>query len=143
WRDDARGVIVGMTRFINKGHIARAALESTAFQTREVLDAMESDSGVQLKTLKVDGGMVHNNLLMQFQADLLGVPVLRPKISETTSLGAAYAAGLAVGFWAGEAEMRQNWGVSQEWQPQMDDDNRAKIYRQWKRAVERTFDWIE
>lgn len=143
WRDDARGVIVGMTRFINKGHIARAALESTAFQTREVLDAMESDSGVQLKTLKVDGGMVHNQLLMQFQADILGVPVLRPKISETTSLGAAYAAGLAVGFWSGEDEMRQNWGISQEWQPQMADDKRAAIYRQWKRAVERTFDWIE
>jgi glycerol kinase len=143
WRDDARGVIVGMTRFINKGHIARAALESTAFQTREVLDAMESDSGVQLKTLKVDGGMVHNQLLMQFQADILGVPVLRPKISETTSLGAAYAAGLAVGFWSGEDEMRQNWGVSQTWQPHMADEQRTTIYRQWKRAVERTFDWIE
>jgi glycerol kinase len=141
WRTDARGVIVGMTRFINKGHIARAALEATAYQTREVLDAMESDSGVKLKTLKVDGGMVHNQLLMQFQADILGVPVVRPKVSETTSLGAAYAAGIAVGFWSGEAEMRANWGIDQQWQPQMDDEQRSRLYRDWKRAVERTFDW--
>jgi glycerol kinase len=143
WRTDARGVIVGMTRFINRGHIIRAALEATAFQTREVLDAMEKDSGVKLKALKVDGGMVHNNLLMQFQADILGVPVLRPKVSETTSLGAAYAAGLAVGFWSGEDEMRSNWGVDRRWSPEMSDTERERLYGDWKRAVERTFNWVE
>jgi glycerol kinase len=143
WRSDARGAIVGMTRFINKGHLVRAALEATAYQTREVLDAMEKDSGVELKTLKVDGGMVYNNLLMQFQADILGVPVLRPKVAETTSLGAAYAAGLAVGFWSGEDEMRNNWGVSKRWTPEMDAAQREKLYKDWKRAVERTFNWIE
>lgn len=143
WRSDARGAIVGMTRFVNKGHFVRAALEATAYQTREVLDAMEKDSGVQLKTLKVDGGMVHNNLLMQFQADILGVPVVRPKVSETTALGAAYAAGLATGFWSGEDEMRSNWGVDRRWSPQMDEAQRETLYRDWKRAVERTFNWIE
>jgi glycerol kinase len=142
WRSDARGVIVGMTRFINKGHLVRAALEATAYQTREVLDAMEKDSGVQLKSLKVDGGMVHNNLLMQFQADILGVPVLRPKVSETTSLGAAYAAGLATGFWSGEDEMRSNWGVERRWSPEMSEAEREKLYHDWKRAVERTFNWV-
>ncbi len=143
WRTDARGVIVGLTRFVNKGHIARAALEATAYQTREVLDAMHRDSGVTLTTLKVDGGMVHNDLLMQFQADILGVPVVRPRVAETTSLGAAYAAGLAVGFWSGEAEMRENWGVDKRWTPHMDDDHRAELYRQWKRAIERTLNWVE
>lgn len=143
WRGDARGVIVGMTRFVNKGHIARAALEATAFQTREVLDAMHADSGVDLHTLKVDGGMVHNDLLMQFQADILGVPVVRPKVAETTSLGAAYAAGLAVGFWSGVDALRDNWGVDKRWQPAMDTTVREARYRDWKRAVERTFDWIE
>lgn len=143
WRGDARGVIVGMTRFVNKGHIARAALEATAFQTREVLDAMHADSGVELHTLKVDGGMVHNDLLMQFQADILGVPVVRPKVAETTSLGAAYAAGLAVGFWSGLDVLRDNWGVDKRWQPVMDGGVRESRYRDWKRAVERTFNWIE
>lgn len=143
WRSDARGVIVGMTRYVNKGHIVRAALEATAYQTREVLDSMEQDSGVALKTLKVDGGMIHNNLLMQFQADILGVPVLRPKVAETTALGAAYTAGRAVGFWSSEAEMRNNWGVAHRWTPEMPDAEREKLYRNWKRAVERTFDWIE
>lgn len=143
WRTDARGVIVGMTRFINKGHIARAALEATAFQTREVLEAMHADSGVELKTLKVDGGMVYNDLLMQFQADILGVPVVRPKVAETTSLGAAYAAGLAVGFWTNQEDLRDNWGVDKRWLPAMDAGARESEFRQWKRAVERTFDWIE
>ena len=143
WRNDARGAIVGMTRYANKGHIARAALEATAFQTREVLDAMEQDSGVELKALKVDGGMVHNNTLMQFQADILGVPVIRPKVAETTSLGAAYAAGLATGFWSNLEDLRQNWQVDHTWEPQMDEAKRSKIYRSWKRAVERTFDWVE
>ena len=115
WRSDARGVIAGLTRYVNRGHIARAVLEATAFQTREVLDAMNADSGVSLKALKVDGGMVHNNLLMQIQADVLGVPVIRPKIAETTALGAAYAAGLAIGFWKDTDEMRANWGVDKTW----------------------------
>ncbi len=143
WRSDARGVIVGLTRYINKGHLARAALEATAYQTREVLDAMRADSGVELKALKVDGGMVVNELLMQFQADILGVPVVRPKVSETTSLGAAYAAGLAVGFWQGESELRANWGVDKEWRPQMDPDTRARLFKGWLKAVERTFNWVE
>ena len=120
WRGDARGAIVGLTRYVNKGHIARAALEATAWQTREVLDAMEADSGVTLKELKVDGGMVYNELLMQFQADCLGVPVIRPKVAETTALGAAYAAGLAVGFWSSYDDLRQNWGKDKEWTPKME-----------------------
>jgi len=143
WRDDARGVIVGLTRYVNKGHIARAALEATAFQTREVLDAMNADSGVALTALKVDGGMVYNNLLMQFQADVLGVPVIRPKVAETTALGAAYAAGLAVGFWQSTDEMRQNWGMDKTWPPSADDAARTKGYRRWKKAVTRTFDWLD
>jgi glycerol kinase len=142
WRSDARGVIVGLTRFVNKNHIARAALEATAYQTREVLDAMEQDSGVQLTALKVDGGMVHNELLMQFQADILGVPVIRPTVAETTSLGAAYAAGLAVGFWEHLEDMRQNWGVEKTWEPQMDAGKRAELYAGWKKAVQRTLDWV-
>jgi glycerol kinase len=143
WRQDARGVIVGMTRYVNKGHIARAALEATAYQTREVLDAMEQDSGVQLKTLKVDGGMTRNQLLMQFQADILNVPVVRPRVSETTALGAAYAAGLAAGIWSGEADLRAQWGVDHEWTPQMAADDRARFFHNWKRAVERTLNWVE
>jgi glycerol kinase len=142
WRSDARGAIVGMTRYVNKGHIARAALEATAFQTREVLDAMEKDSGVKLTTLKVDGGMVYNELLMQFQADILSVPVIRPKVAETTALGAAYAAGLAVGFWKNFDELRANWGRDKEWQPQMDAARRDSLYANWKKAVTRTFDWV-
>jgi glycerol kinase len=143
WRSDARGAIVGMTRYVNKGHIARAALEASAYQTREVLEAMEADSGVSLTALKVDGGMVFNDLLMQFQSDILGVPVIRPKVSETTALGAAYAAGLAVGFWSDFDELRANWGQDKKWQPQMDADARAGLYSGWKKAVTRTFDWIE
>ncbi len=143
WRSDARGVIVGMTRYTNRGHIARAALEATAYQTREVLDAMNKDSGVSLTALKVDGGMVVNELLMQFQADVLGVPVIRPTVSETTSLGAAYAAGLAVGFWASEDELRANWQIDREWHPKMSPEAREAGYRGWLKAVERTFGWVE
>jgi len=142
WKSDARGVIVGMTRYVNKGHFARAALEATAFQTREVLDAMNKDSGVDLKALKVDGGMVFNETLMQFQADILGVPVIRPKVAETTALGAAYASGLAVGFWANTDEMRANWGIDKTWEPKMDAGTRAKLYKGWLKAVTRTFDWV-
>jgi glycerol kinase len=143
WRSDARGVIAGLTRFANKGHLARAVLEATAFQTREVLDAMEQDSGVRLTSLKVDGGMVHNQLLMQFQADLLGVPVVRPKVAETTALGAAYVAGLAVGFWGNFDDLRQNWQVSQRWEPHMDPDRRDILYKDWLKAVKRTLDWVD
>ena len=143
WRSDARGAIVGMTRYVNKGHIARAALEATAFQTREVLDAMEKDSGVTLTALKVDGGMVFNELLMQFQSDILDAHVVRPKVAETTALGAAYAAGLAVGFWKDFDELRANWGRDREWKPQMDSSTREKLYAEWKKAVTRTFDWVE
>ena len=143
WRSDARGAIVGMTRYVNKGHIARAALEATAFQTREVLDAMEKDSGVKLTSLKVDGGMVFNELLMQFQSDILDAHVVRPKVAETTALGAAYAAGLAVGFWKDFDELRANWGRDREWKPQMDSSTREKLYAEWKKAVTRTFDWVE
>ncbi|MBT3338494.1 MAG: glycerol kinase GlpK [Anaerolineae bacterium] len=143
WRSDARGAIVGMTRYINKGHIARATLEATAFQTKEVLDAMEKDSGVTLKALKVDGGMVFNETLMQFQTDMVNVPVIRPKVAETTALGAAYAAGLAVGFWKNFDELRANWGRDKEWQPEMDTEKRDDLYKGWKKAVTRTFDWVE
>lgn len=143
WRSDARGVIAGMTRYVNKGHIARAALEATAFQTYEVLDAMELDSGVKLKALKVDGGMVFNELLMQFQSDILDVPVVRPKVTETTALGAAYAAGLAVGFWKDYDELRANWGRDKEWNPKMDAKVREGLYSGWKKAVTRTFDWVD
>ena len=143
WKSDARGAIVGLTRYVNKGHIARAALEATAYQTREVLDAMNTDSGVTLTALKVDGGMVYNNTLMQFQADILGVPVIRPMVAETTALGAAYAAGLAVGFWKAVEDLRVNWGKDKEWDPKMDADTRADLYKGWKKAVTRTFDWVE
>lgn len=143
WKSSARGAIVGMTRYLNRGHFARAALEAVAYQTRDVLDAMEADSGVKLKALKVDGGMVANELLMQFQADVLGVPVTRPKIAESTALGAAYAAGLAVGFWENIDAMRRNWGVDKTWQPSGDDASRGANYSMWKKAVTRTFDWIE
>jgi glycerol kinase len=143
WRNEARGVIAGLTRYVNKGHIARAALEATAWQSKEVVDAMNSDSGVELTSLKVDGGMVHNELLMQFQADVLDVPVIRPTVAETTSLGAAYAAGLAVDFWSEVEDLRANWGKDKEWQPQMDAEEREKGYHLWKKAVTRTFDWVE
>ncbi len=143
WRADARGVIVGLTRYINKHHIARAALEATAYQTRELLEAMYKDSGVQLTGLKVDGGMVYNELLMQFQSDILGVPVIRPQVAETTSLGAAYAAGLAVGFWDDLEETRANWQIDKEWQPRMPAETREKLYQGWLKAVERTFGWVD
>jgi glycerol kinase len=143
WRSEARGVIAGLTRYVNKGHIARATLEATAWQTREVLDAMNADSGVELTALKVDGGMVFNELLMQFQSDVLGVPVIRPKVAETTALGAAYAAGLAVGFWAEVEDLRANWAKDKEWTPALDEKVREKEYHYWKKAVTRTFDWVE
>jgi glycerol kinase len=143
WRSDARGVIVGLTRYINKGHLARAVLEATAYQTREVLEAMESDSGVKLTSLRVDGGMVNNQLLMQFQSDILGVQVIKPQIAETTALGAAYAAGLAIGFWKDLAELQNNWQVHQTWEPRMDEIQRQKLYTHWLKAVERTFNWVE
>jgi glycerol kinase len=143
WRSDARGAIVGMTRYVNRGHFARASLEATAYQTREVLDAMNKDSGVDLTALKVDGGMVYNNLLMQFQADVLDVPVIRPKVAETTALGAAYAAGLAVGFWSNTDEMRANWGEDKRWNPTSGSNASTEMFAQWKKAVTRTFDWVE
>ena len=143
WKSDARGVIAGLTRYVNKGHIARAVLEATAWQTREVLDAMNSDSGVPLTALKVDGGMVFNEILMQFQADVLGVPVIRPKVAETTALGAAYAAGLAVGFWKEVEDLRANWQKDREWKPKMDAKTREADLKLWKKAVTRTFDWVE
>ncbi len=143
WKDSARGVIAGLTRYVTKAHIARAALEATAWQTREVLDAMNQDSAVQLLSLKVDGGMVGNSTLMQFQSDVLGVPVVRPAVAETTALGAAYAAGLAVGFWSQLAQLRDNWAVDFTWEPQMPIALREQKYRFWKKAVSRTFDWEE
>ena len=143
WKANARGVIAGLTRYVNKGHIARASLEATAWQTREVVEAMNADSGVDLESLKVDGGMVHNELLMQFQSDVLGVPVIRPTVAETTSLGAAYAAGLAVGFWPRVEDLRANWGKDKEWQPAMDQAEVDREYAFWKKAVTRTFDWTE
>ena len=142
WRGDARGAIVGLTRFINKGHIARAALEAAAYQSREVIEAMEADSGVRLTTLKVDGGMVLNELLMQFQSDVLGVPVIRPRTIETTALGAAYAAGLAVGFWENETAIRTNWAEGKRWEPQMAPGDREWLFDRWRQAVTRTFDWV-
>ena len=143
WRSDARGVIAGLTRYVNAGHLARAVLEATAWQTKEVVDAMNADSGVALTSLKVDGGMVHNDLLMQFQADVLGVPVIRPTVAETTALGAAYAAGLAVGFWREVEDLRANWGMDKQWEPNMDPATRDREYALWKKAVTRTFDWVE
>ena len=143
WRSDARGVIAGLTRYVNKGHLARAVLEASAYQTCDIVNAMNKDSGVELSRLKVDGGMVANEVLMQFQSDMLNVPVIRPKVSETTALGAAYAAGMAVGVWSGEEELRQNWAEDKTWQPSMAATVREKYYREWKKAVDRTFDWID
>jgi glycerol kinase len=143
WRSDARGVIAGLTRYITKAHIARAALEAVAWQTREVLDAMEQDSGVTLNQLKVDGGMTVNNLLMQFQSDVVGVPVIRPVINETTALGAAYAAGIAVGVWQDFGDVKANWREDRRWVPTMDESTRATQYAAWKKAVTRTLNWIE
>jgi glycerol kinase len=143
WRADARGALVGLTRFVDRGHLARAVLEATAFQTREVLDAMNADSGVALTELKVDGGMVANELLMQFQADILDVPVVRPKVAETTALGAAYAAGLAVGYWDGLDDLRKNWAEDKRWTPNLDNTERERVYRNWKKAVTKSFDWVD
>jgi glycerol kinase len=143
WRTDARGVIVGLTRFVNKGHIARAVLEANAYQTLDVMEAMRKDSGVDLSSLKVDGGMVANDLLMQFQADVLDVPVIRPQVTETTALGAAYAAGLAVGFWSSLDELRSNWAEDKTWQPHMDDAQRQAGIAGWRKAVQRTLDWVD
>jgi glycerol kinase len=143
WRGDARGAIVGLTRYVNRGHIARAALEATAYQTREVLDAMEADSGAKLGSLRVDGGMTANNTLMQFQADQVGVPVILPVVPETTALGAAYAAGIAVGYWNGEADVVANWAEAKRWTPQMDRAEADRLYRNWKKAVTKTFDWMD
>jgi glycerol kinase len=143
WRENARGVIAGLTRYANKGHIARAVLEATAFQTREVVEAMEKDSQIGLENLRVDGGMVGNELLMQFQADILNREVVRPAIQETTALGAAYAAGLAVNFFSGLEELRANWAVDRTWRPQLAEAQREQLYKQWKKAVTRSFDWTE
>ena len=143
WKATARGVIAGLTRYANKGHIARAVLEACAFQTREVLEAMEKDSGIRLKALRVDGGMVHNDLLMQFQADVLNLPVVRPVIKETTSLGAAYAAGLAVGYYTDLGDLRANWQMDHTWNPNMKEPQREGMYKSWKKAVTRSFDWLD
>jgi glycerol kinase len=143
WKQDARGVLVGLTRFVNKSHIARAALEATAFQTWEVLEAMEKDAGISITSLRVDGGMVVNQLLMQFQSDILGEEVICPKIIETTALGAAYAAGLAVGYWENLDDLRKNWAIANTWKPNMSVDTRATMRKQWKKAVTKSFDWAE
>jgi glycerol kinase len=143
WRPDARGAIVGLTRFVNKAHLARAALESTAYQTRDVLAAVEQDTGTRLAELKVDGGMTANDLLMQFQADVLGIPVVRPTVAETTALGAAYAAGLAVGFWHDRDELRANWHEGARWEPTADRVGVEALYRTWQKAVTKTFDWVD
>jgi glycerol kinase len=143
WQANARGVITGLTRYANKGHIARAVLEATAFQTREVVEAMQLDSGIALTVLRTDGGMVENDLLMQFQSDVLNRPVVRPVVRETTALGAAYAAGLAVGFFQDTDELRTHWDVDHTWNPQMDDDAREQSFRLWKKAVTRSFDWVD
>jgi glycerol kinase len=143
WRPDARGALVGLTRFVDKRHIARAVLESTAYQTREVLEAMEADSGVALSALKVDGGMTLNATLMQFQADILGVDVVRPQVNETTALGAAYAAGLAVGYWDSTEAITSNWGEGARWTPSMADEQRERLFRNWKKAVTKTLDWVD
>ena len=143
WRPDARGALLGLTRYVTKNHIARAALEATAFQTREVMDAMNADAGVDLAELRVDGGMVANELLMQFQADQLGVDVIRPKVTETTALGAAFAAGIAVGFWSGEQDVVDNWSEDKRWSPAMPALERDQLYRNWKKAVTKTMGWVD
>jgi len=143
WKDNARGVIAGLTRYATSAHVSRAALEATAYQVRDVVEAMETDSGIKLTVLKTDGGMVANELLMQFQADMLDVAVVRPHVAETTALGAAYAAGLAAGYWRGIEDLRANWRAAARWEPNMPADVRAKHYRMWKKAVQRSFDWID
>lgn len=143
WRPDARGALVGLTRYVNKAHIARAALESTAFQSRDVIEAVAADSGRDLSELRVDGGMTRNNALMQFQADILGIPVVRPQVVETTALGAAYAAGLATGVWDSLDDLRTHWREDRRFEPQMDEDERERRYRQWKKAVSKSLDWVD
>jgi glycerol kinase len=143
WQTSARGVIAGLTRYITKSHLARAVLEATAFQTREILEAMEKDTGIQITSLKVDGGMVQNNLLMQFQSDILNVPVIRPTISETTALGAAYAAGLAVGVWKDQDQLREYWKEDQTWKPAMAEEERSRQFGGWKKAVQRSLNWVD
>ena len=143
WKDNARGVIAGLTRYVNKGHLARAALEATAFQVREVADAMAKESKINFDFLRVDGGMVMNDLLMQFQADILNMPIVRPRVKETTALGAAYAAGLAVGFYKNTDELSANWAIDHQWNPQMEERTREHLYHFWKKAVTRSFDWVE
>jgi glycerol kinase len=143
WNERARGTIIGLTRYVNRSHIARAVLEATAFQTREVLGAMTQDSAIRIPELRVDGGMVVNELLMQFQADILDCPVVRPKITETTALGAAYAAGLAVGYWRNRDDLVSNWAVDKRWKPQMPESRRGALFKSWQKAVGRSLDWIE
>lgn len=143
WKTSARGVVAGLTRHSNKAHIARAALEATAFQTREVVEAMQKDSGIPIAVLRTDGGMVENNLLMQFQADILNIPVVRPAVKETTALGAAYAAGLTTGFYTNIQDLRANWAVDRNWNPQVDQNTREQLFKSWKKAVSRSFDWVE
>ncbi len=143
WKHDARGVITGLTRYATKAHLARAVLEATAFQTREVLEAMEKDSGIPLNVLRTDGGMVANDLLMQFQADILDRPVVRPLVTETTSLGASYAAGLAVGFFKDLHDLRSQWSAGHTWKPNMEKQKREELYRLWKKAVTRSMDWVD
>jgi len=143
WKNSARGAIVGMTRYVNKGHFARAALEAICFQLKEMIDAMNKDTGSNLSSLRVDGGAVYDDTLMQFQSDILDVPCIRPVVAETTALGAAYAAGLAVGYWKNLEELKENWAIDKEWHPSMDDETRQRLYKGWLKAVTRTFDWIE
>jgi glycerol kinase len=143
WRSDARGAIVGLSRFNTNAHLARATLESICYQSRDVVDAMQADSGVRLGVLKVDGGITANDLCMQIQADVLGVEVVRPVIAETTALGAAYAAGLAVGFWSGPDDLRTNWREGKRWTPAWDEAKRSAGYAGWRKAVQRTLDWVE
>ncbi|MGR0220143.1 FGGY-family carbohydrate kinase, partial [Agromyces sp. ZXT2-6] len=143
WRPDARGALVGLTRYVNKGHIARAALEAIAFQTRDVVEAVNADAGIDLTELRVDGGATANDTLLQFQADILGVPVVRPVVAETTALGAAYAAGLAVGFWSNLDDLAENWQEDRRWEPKMDADEQGRLVRNWKKAVTKTLDWVD
>ncbi|MDR6809342.1 glycerol kinase [Dyadobacter sp. BE34] len=143
WRNDARGVVAGLTRYVNKGHIARAVLEATAYQTADVVKAMEQDSGIKLASLRVDGGMVHNQLLMQFQSDILDTQVVSPAVAETTALGAAYAAGLAVGYWKSTDDLKKNWAIAHTWNPDMPEEKRNAYYKGWKKAVTKSYDWIE
>ena len=143
WRSDARGAIVGISRFNTNAHLARATLESMCWQTKDVADAMEKDSGVPVEALRVDGGVTNNDLAMQIQADVLGVPVYKPAVAETTALGAAYAAGYAVGFWNSQDEMRENWVEDKRWEPEWTDDQREAGLAQWHKAVERTFGWVD